>query len=268
MRFFRNKKPLPCKPDTGVNGQTGYITVSMTDGDHDLLNQAVVFMIRQEERHMELMDSMEFRTHLEERVLDLHNIYENEMYSRLTKFYGEDGILRHDIALTRIGTDGWSEPWGKKPDRYRTEIWADGVDVEGNLVHMKGYIYQESGYVSLLQFPKIWVNEKLLACTLYICFDDKGNITACSLAYGKFTLVLSNRSSKLYHYATDAFVSRFKALRKNLPPILLPEKGKRFVYAKSCIPFSIDERDFLQAQNNQQFTKMSFLLKNRKQEAN
>ena len=79
MRFFRNKKPLPCKPDTGVEGQTGYITVSMTDGDHDLLNQAVVFMIRKEERHMEMMESMELSTHLEERVLELSIIYENEM---------------------------------------------------------------------------------------------------------------------------------------------------------------------------------------------
>ena len=235
MRIFRDRKPLPEKVEKPLEGGIGYLTVNLLDGQHDLLSSSVNFMIKQEARHSEWLNTYEARANLDARVLDVDNIFNHELYTRLIKEYGEDNIIRENIILEEMGTVGWAEA-GVEDYTYFLEMWARGRLSNGKAVRMEGHAMIQQWDIPLIRFSKVFVDEKEMACTFCLLY---GTQLTSSLAYGKFNIVQSETVTKQHFTVCDAFISRLKAVKRNLPAHIEKKPYDKYVYTKVCLPFTI-----------------------------
>lgn len=239
MRIFRNRKPLPQKVEPPLEGGTGYLTVWLLDGQHDLLSESVNFMIKQEARHSQWLQDMEYRSSLDARVLDVDNIFNHQLYTRLQKEFGKNKILTETIILEEMGTHGWAEA-GTEDYTYFLEIWGKGKLPSGKSVYMEGHAMLQQWDIPLIRFSKVLVDNKLMACNFCLMY---GSQLTSSIGYGKFNIVQSESITKQHFSICNAFVGRLRALRYNLPARIEKEEGKKFVYSKACSPFKITGKD-------------------------
>lgn len=235
MRIFRHKKQLPEKPVSPLTGGTGYIAVELMDGRHYLLSETVRFMVNQEQAHADRLGSLSFRQYLDERVLDLERIYENDLYGKIERQYGKDGVLRENFVIKRIGTYGWLTQ-SDEFYTHRLEVWADAETSSGKRMRLEGYALCEGYEVSYLHFDKVTLDGERKKFSVYVML---GSLRSLSLSYGDFNILLAEEMAAMTFDIAETFVSRFKAIRKFPYKVVDEKKG----LGKACYPFEIGERD-------------------------